>query len=267
MAFLHVMGAFSIIVKEFQRISAFGAVVERLGGFVEALDDEEGPRGNIQTVEDADRVAFDAVTLLTPDGSRLIVRDLCVEVPRGKSLLVFGPKGSGRTAILRAAAGLWTVGEGAIVRPPLTATLFLPQQPYLRAGTLREQLLYATGREGATDDELYAALRAVRFQPSADEVLLDEERDWPNTLSLGEQQLLAFARLLLARPAFAFLDEPTSAVSSEKTRHLYEALAETGISYVTASSDAALRKHHDIVVELLPGGRWRSPSTVRAATA
>src|SRR5207249_843296 len=130
--------------------------------------------------------------------------------------------------ILRAAAGLWTSGEGRIVRPPLDQVMFLPQQPYLRSGPLREQLLYATGAEVPGDERLLDALKAVKFQAVLDRVGgLGAVRDWPNTLSLGEQQQLAMARLLLASPAYAFLDEPTSALSAEKAHHLYDVLVET----------------------------------------
>jgi putative ATP-binding cassette transporter len=271
MVFLHIIGAFSLIVKEFQRISAFGAVVERLGSFYEALDDEAPApkRSLIETVEDEGRVAFEGLTLVTPQDGRVIVEDLTVEVPRGKSLLVLGPKGSGRTSILRAAAGLWTAGQGRVVRPPLDLVVFLPQQPYLRAGPLREQLVYATGKEGAAEEELLAALRAAKFQGVLDRVGgLDAERDWSSTLSLGEQQQLAFARLLLTAPAFAFLDEATCALRPEKARQLYEVLAGTDMTYISVGSDPTLCEYHDIIVELGPNGTWRRSSrALRAASA
>src|SRR5262249_4014072 len=162
-------------------------------------------------------VAFEDLTLLTPQDGRPLVRDLSVQVPLGKRLLVLGPKGSGRTSLLRAAAGLWTTGHGRVVRPSLDEVLFLPQQPYLRSGSLREQLLDGTGRAGLPDEDLLAALSAVGFEGVLERVGgLDAERDWPSTLSLGEQQQLAFARLLLAAPRFAFLDEATSALGAEK---------------------------------------------------
>lgn len=272
-AFMHVMGAFSVIVKEFQRISTFGAVTERLGAFCEALDGEPGdPKAPIEAGEDSDRVAFDGLTLVTPRDGRLLVKDLSLEVPCGRRLLIVGPSGSGRTCLLRAVAGLWHTGQGRIVRPPSEEALFLPQKPYLSPGPLRAQLLYGTGRDDLGDAQLLAVLAQVRF----DEVLervggLDVEHDWASTLSLGEQQQVAFARLLLASPRFAFLDEPTSALDASTARRLYETLAQKPLAYISVAKDPSLREYHDEVIELGPDGTWTTepvrlrPSPVRVA--
>jgi putative ATP-binding cassette transporter len=258
-AFLLVMGAFSIIVKEFQRISIFGAVIERLGTFCEVLDAEEqaAQKSAIEVVEDEERVAFEGLTLVTPRDGRLLVKDLSLEVPAGQRLLILGPSGSGRTTLLRAAAGLWRTGQGRVVRPPHKQTLFLPQQPYLRSGSLRDQLLYGLPGDGLTDEAILAVLRQVDFAAVLERVGgLNAERDWANTLSLGEQQQVAFARLLLARPRFAFLDEPTSALDRETAQRLYALLAATPISYVSVASDSGLEEFHDRGLELSRNGAW-----------
>jgi putative ATP-binding cassette transporter len=268
MAFFLVMGAFSLIVKEFQRISTFGAVVERLGTFCEVLEEEAGPaaKSPIETVEDEGRVAFEGLTLTTPKDGRLLVKDLSVQVGRGERLLVSGPCGSGRTSLIRAAAGLWRAGQGRIVRPPLGEVMFLPQQPYLRSGTLREQVLYATGPERASDEEVLAVLRRVKLDGVLERVGgLGAEQDWPNTLSRGEQQRLAFARLLLAKPRFAFLDEATSALDADEAHHLYEALSRTPTGYVSVATDPDLLRYHDRLLELTADGGWEvSPGGVTA---
>jgi putative ATP-binding cassette transporter len=258
-AFGFVMGAFSIIVKEFQRISTIGAVIERLGSFCEVLEEETAAAGKspVEVVEDEARVAFEGLTLVTPREGRLLVKDLSVQVPAGQRLLVLGPSGTGRTSLLRAAAGLWTAGQGRVALPPRRDVLFLPQQPYLRAGTLREQLLYGTRRAGVPDEEVRAVLSQVGFGKVLERVGgLDAERDWAGALSLGEQQQVAFSRLLLARPRFAFLDEATSALGPEAARRLYEALAATPISYVSVATDAGLADYHDRVLELGANGAW-----------
>lgn len=266
MAFLFVMGAFAVIVKEFQRISTIGAVIERLGSFCEVLDDEAAAAGksSIESAEDPGRVAFEQLTLVTPRDGRLLVKDLSLEVPRGQRLLILGPSGSGRTSLLRAAAGLWTSGQGRVVRPPSRDMLFLPQKPYLRPGPLRDQFLYGLRGEGLTDERILAALSEVGFESVLQrEGGLDAERDWPNTLSLGEQQLVAFARLLLASPPFAFLDEPTSALGKPVANRLYAALARTSVTYVSVASDPDLRTFHDLVLELGPDGAWSVNPTAR----
>jgi putative ATP-binding cassette transporter len=269
MVFIHVMGAFSLVVKEFQRVTTFGAVVERLGSFCEVLDEEtaSASKAPIELVNDDGRVAFEGLTLTTTTDGRLVVRDLWAEIGRGERLLVRGPRGSGRTAVLRAVAGLWPAGQGRICRPAPEAILFLPQQPYLRSGTLRDQLLYATGKEDMHDGRLRHVLRQVGLGGLLDRMGgLEAEQDWPSILSRGEQQRLAFARLLLAEPRFAFLDEATAALEKEEGLQLYELLAGTPMGYISVGSDPALLAHHDKVLDLRPDGSWEvSPCPERTA--
>jgi putative ATP-binding cassette transporter len=248
----------------------FWAVVERLGLFCEALDEETGlpAKSPIETVEDDTRIAFEGLTLTTPRDGRLLVKDLSVAIARGESLLIRGPCGSGRTALLRAAAGLWTAGQGRIARPPLEQVLFLPQYPYLRPGPLRDQILFGSRERKMTDDEVLALLRELHLEALVGRVGgLDAEHDWSNILSRGEQQQLAFARLLLANPRFAFLDEPTSALESPQAHHLYGVLSETPITCVSIAGDPALADYHDHVLELGPDGGWQVSPRRLAASA
>ena len=269
-AFTAVMGAFSVVVTQFQRISTIGAVTERLSLFTEVLEDEApaAAKAPIEIAEDDARVGFEGLTLTTPRDGRLLVKELSLEVPAGRRLLIVGPSGSGRTSLLRAAAGLWTTGQGRIVRPPLADIVFLPQQPYLRPGPLRDQLLYGTRRGGVPDECLQEVLREVGFEAVLERVGgLDAEADWANTLSLGEQQLVAFARLLLARPRFAFLDEATGALDEAAGRRLYEALSATPIAYVSVAGNPGLAEYHDLVLELGPNGAWSVQGAAAAACA
>ncbi len=270
MVFTHVMGAFTLIVKEFQRLTTFGAVVERLGLFCEVLDEETSTpaKASLELMEDEDRIAFEGLTLTTPRDGRLLVKDLSLEVHRGESLLIRGPCGSGRTSLLRAAAGLWVAGQGRITRPPLSQVMFLPQQPYLRGGPLRDQLLYGSRENGLSDEQILAVLRELHLEPLLERVGgLDAEHDWAGILSRGEQQQMAFARLLLANPRFAFLDEPTSALAAPEAYHLYEVLARTSITYVSVGTDPGLADFHHRVLELGPEGAWELTPCRLAASA
>jgi putative ATP-binding cassette transporter len=259
--FTHVMGAFSLIVKDFQRITTFGAVVERLGIFCEVLGEETQPKGPIETVVDTKAMAFDGLTLTTPRDGRLLVKDLSLRVARGGRLLIRGPRGSGRSALLRAAAGLWTAGQGRIHRPPPETLLFLPQQPYLRCGSLRAQLLYATRKEDISDRRLEDLLRRVGLDALLQRACgLDAEQDWPVTLSRGEQQRLAFARLLLADPHFAFLDEATAALEPDEGQGLYTLLAQTPMGYLSVATEPGLLRFHDRQLELRTDGTWQLSS-------
>jgi putative ATP-binding cassette transporter len=267
-AFLFVMGAFSIIVKEFQRISTIGAVIERLGSFYEVLEAQTAcaSKSPLEIAEGPSRLAFERLTLVTPRDGRLLVKDLSLEVKRGQHLLIVGPSGSGRTSLLRACAGLWTAGSGRIVCPPVEESLFLPQQPYLRSGPLRDQILYGIRGKSFTDDQILAKLNEVGFEAALERMGgLDAERDWANVLSVGEQQQVAFARLLLAVPAFAFLDEATSALGGEAACRLYEVLSRTTTTYVSVSNAAALRAFHHKVLEIGQDGFWTTKSVFAAA--
>jgi putative ATP-binding cassette transporter len=259
MTFNNVIAAFSLVVVEFARISSFAAVVERVGALGEAVEEKPaGPVPAIEVVEDGPRLAYEGLTLLTPKDARPLIKSLSLEIPAGGRLLITGPNGSGRSALQRATAGLWRRGEGRIVRPALERVIFLPQQPYLVPGTLRDQLLYGGREEGITDEAILAVLRQVRFDPVLERVGgLEAGGNWPEVLSLGEQQLLAFARLLLARPRFAFLDEATSALQPGLGRQLYEVLSRTSVTYVSVGTDPGLLEYHDMLLEISQGGTWR----------
>lgn len=269
--FNFVLDAFSLIVREFQKITTFAAVVERLGAFCEATEDvAEEDKSPIEIVEDDTRLSYDRLTLATPDGGRLLVEDLSLHVPRGKRLLIAGPDGSGRTALMRATAGLWKHGQGRIIRPTRARMMFLPQQPYLTLGSLRDQLLYALPEDTiVSDDRLVAVLKEVRLQTVLERVggLDVEQRDWTQVLTLAEQQCLAFARLLLAKPEFAFLDESLSAVEASRVHHLYDLLSQTSTAYVSVGCDCELLEHHDKLLQLRGDGTWQVMSLVRQPSA
>jgi putative ATP-binding cassette transporter len=268
MAFSMVMGAFSVFVEQFQDISSFAAVVTRLGTLSEAITEAgKPPPSGVQVAEDGERVAFEHLTLRTDDG-RVLVKDLSLEVPRGRRLLVKGPNAVGRTSLFRAAAGLWPDGKGRVFRPPPDQVMFLPHHPFLVRGTLREQFLSAAAKGGAADDRILAALRQVKFEHILKQVGgLDAERDWSRVLSPSEQQLLALARLLLASPPFAFLDEAPSVLEQARKKDFYRTLAATPITYISTGNDPALLEYHDTLLELYPNGSWRATPLRHAASA
>ncbi len=276
MAFGHVLGAFSMVVSQFAQISTYAAVIARLGAVCEAMEDEpqqpgSGPEGSgpfITTVEDNDRIAYKRVTLRTPRDGRTLIKDLTLEVPEGRRLLVIGPNGVGRSSLIRATAGLWDRGEGTIYRPPLGEVMFLPQRPYLVPGSLRDQLIYAARQARLTDDDILHVLRLAQFEPVLERVGgLDVERDWGKDLSLSEQQQLALAELLLAEPRFAFLDEAASALDPSRAQAIYRALARKPITYISVANDLNLLEFHDELLELSLSGSWRLAPRMHVAGA
>jgi putative ATP-binding cassette transporter len=256
-AFAQVYAALSLIVSQIEQITNFAAGVERLSAFAGAMSPAKVAEPGIRSRE-ADRFAMDHVTLLTPDRSRTLVSDLTLELGRRSDLVIVGPSGVGKSSLLRAIAGLWTQGAGTVERPPLSQIFFLPQKPYMLLGTLRDQLLYPRlGRE-ASEEELRGALAAMGLEDLPQRLGgLDVELDWADVLSLGEQQRLAFARLLTNRPAFAVLDEATSALDAANEANLYRRLQQMGIHYISVGHRTSILDYHDRVLELQGRERWR----------
>jgi len=143
--------------------------------------------------------------------------------------------------------------------PAADTCLFLPQRPYMILADLRSQLLYPHGDAAKiSDNELNAALDRVRLGALAEKHGgLSATRDWGRVLSLGEQQRIGFARILVSRPKFAFLDEATSAVDIETEAHLYGVLREAGATYVSVGHRETILEHHDWALQLLPGATWK----------
>jgi putative ATP-binding cassette transporter len=265
-AFITLRTSLSLIIDQFTSLSSFAAVVERLGAYVEASGGERtprempaagaGPDPEIEILE-ADHLSLDRLTLTTPDVRQTLVRNLSLDVANGAGLLIAGNSGVGKTSVLRAIAGLWRSGSGTIVRPPLSRMVFLPQRPYMVLGSLRDQLCYP--REGTTsDDRAIALLGLVGLEDLPGRIGgLDCQVKWEDVLTLGEQQQIAFARLLFNRPTHAFLDEATSALDEDTERTLYERLAAAGISVVSVGEPRRLSRYHHTLLELLGDGVWR----------
>lgn len=223
------------------------------------------------------------------DEEKVLIRGLDLTVDDQASLLIMGPSGSGKTSLLRAIAGLWHTGTGMIMLygSPVGRvegcgeTFFVPQRPYMVLGTLRDQLLYPTwastdtsrqsqhdrnlqrtidSRPVPTDTEIRQALMTVKLDSLLDRIDgdLDYLADWAAELSLGEQQRVAFARVLLSMPKLVLMDESTSALDAKNERILYTALKQAGITFVSVGHRPTLLGYHDSVL-ILQGdaaGSW-----------
>lgn len=190
---------------------------------------------------------------LYPMGGDELIESLSFIVHAGDHLLISGPNGVGKSAIARIMAGLWPVYRGLVSRPRpigLDGIMFLPQRPYLSVGTLRDQVIYPhteidMREAGETDSNLQKILDAVHlgYLPQR-EGGWDARKEWKDVFSGGEKQRMAMARLFYHEPRYAFIDEGTSAVSSDVEGILYERAKERGITLITISTRASLKKYH-----------------------
>jgi vitamin B12/bleomycin/antimicrobial peptide transport system ATP-binding/permease protein len=261
-AFAAVLSAISVVIDNFEGLSRFAAGIERLDGFSRLLDApahiRAGRPSQITTIEGAQQLELRGLTVLTPHRERTLLKDLSLTVEPQEGLLIVGPSGCGKSSLLRAIAGLWHAGDGQVLRPAHRDMLFLPQQPYLRHASLRDQLLSPHLDRAVSDAELLHLLERVNLGDLSRRVSgFDVERDWEKWLSVGEQQRLAVASVLLMRPRFVILDEATSALDLPNEARLYQELCAADITPISVGHRPSLLPFHRLVLELPGDGSWR----------
>lgn len=261
-AFGQVQGSLSWFVDAYARLADWKATVDRLIGFRRAMQESvQAARHDpgVARVEAAEPdVVTQAMRLELPDG-RVLLADTDLRLARGQRLLVTGPSGSGKSTLFRALAGIWPFGRGRVRVPAGARVLFLPQRPYLPVGRLRSVLSYPSAPGSFSDTELRETLASCELPHLAGR--LDEVQNWGLQLSGGEQQRIAFARALLQRPDWLFLDEATSAMDEAMERRLYTLLIERlpRTTLVSIGYRPGLAEFHQdrLVIERDPDGVGR----------
>jgi putative ATP-binding cassette transporter len=229
-AFQQVQDALSFFVQSYKEIAAWCAVVDRLAGFERTLErvSTQAASGFRRVEERTTHLTVAGVDLYRPDG-QILIANVNLSLQLGDTALLTGASGSGKSTLIRAIAGIWPFGRGEIRAAPDAQMLFLPQRPYLPIGVLRDVVSYPMPARGVDDGTLRDALEVVGLTELA--ARLDEGAHWALRLSPGEQQRIAFARALVQKPQWLFLDEATSAVDEATEARLYrlvrERLAET----------------------------------------
>jgi len=260
-AFAAMLGALTVIVDNFESFSRFAAGIDRLYGINSFLagNDKGRPKvGDRIELVQSSHLAIENLTLRTPNQARTLIIDLSMSIHPGEGVLIVGASGCGKSSLLRAIAGLWHSGRGRIVLPEPTEILFLPQRPYMLLGSLRSQLLYPLPNREIGDVELQRILASVNLPDIADRFGgLDANLDWAKVLSVGEQQRIAFARVLLANPRYAILDEATSALDKDNEDCLYQLLKNNETTLVSTGHRPSVLKYHTHVLELTGSGDWQ----------
>ncbi|AFZ51603.1 ABC transporter ATP-binding protein/permease [Dactylococcopsis salina] len=264
-AFLQIFFSLNLVVSRFQSLTEFGAGINRIYSFANYInlakaEKEQTYISDYPTIErvNEEQIAVENLTLQTPNYQRTLVQNLTVEVPQNGGLLIMGASGCGKSSLLRAIAGLWESGSGKIVRPPLSEILFLPQRPYMILGSLREELIYPQTESNLSNEELANILEQVNLPHLIERFgSLNVEMNWGDVLSLGEQQRVAFARILINEPRYVVLDEATSALDVENEESLYEKLQTIAVTYVSVGHRPTLQKYHQIVLQLAEDQSWQ----------
>lgn len=256
-AFGRVQDALSYFVESYDSIAQYVAVIRRLGGFAGHMEEAEALAPSFDfTRNTSNALQLWQMDIDLPDG-RQLAEKLSIAVPAGKRLLISGGSGAGKSTLLRAIAGIWPYGTGEISLPTGWRTMFLPQRPYLPLGSLRRAIYYPQPVPENIDDNLAGLLERFGLQKLAGQ--LDTVDDWSRILSLGEQQRLAFIRILLLRPDIVFLDESTSALDEPREAQAYEILHQLlpKMAVVSVGHRSSLLNCHDKQLVLAGDGYWK----------
>lgn len=260
-AFGQVQGALSWFIEAYTTFASWKASVDRLTSFHNAM----------AMAQEESRAGIGPVVVADEQSAALVLRDLELKLPTGRVLLsginatiesgervlIKGPSGSGKSTLFRAIAGIWPFGAGQVRTPRGFRPLFLPQRAYFPLGTLRQMVAYPGAADDFADDQVRKVLDVTGLGRLADQ--LDEQRNWAQQLSGGEQQRVAIARALLHRPAWLFLDEATSALDEPSQAWIYELLNEwlKDTTMISIAHRAALADFHGKLFELKPDGDGR----------
>ena len=267
-AFGRVQDSLSWFVSAYTLLASWRATVERLTTFHKAIVTARAAayQGLMSVESDVDRLTARDLTLALPGGT-VLLQDGDFDFEPGRSVVVTGRSGTGKSTLFRALAGIWPFGSGRVDRP--RRSLFLPQRPYIPLGTLRHVVCYPADPGSFEQAEIARALEDAGLSSFINK--LDDDSNWPQRLSGGEQQRVAFARALLAKPDWIFLDEATASLDPEAEAQLYRVLKQRlpATTVVSIAHRPSVVAFHDERLQFRreegrPGALFPTPSEVPA---
>lgn len=243
----------SFFRNTYDSFAEYKATLDRLTGFHYSVETAQKQSKTDITDHPTD-VIFQHLSVKSPMG-KILIKDLNLTLTQGNSLLIQGQSGVGKTTLLRTIAGLWSYAEGKIFCPQHN-TLFLSQRPYLPQGNLLTALYYPDTTENVDLAKITRVLEQVQLAHLQDR--LEQEQDWSRILSLGEQQRLAFARLLLHKPKVAFLDEASASLDEGMEHAMYRLIREElpNTTIISVGHRSTLVPLHQQQLELHTDGSW-----------
>mmetsp|Transcript_5926 Transcript_5926/g.24980 ORF Transcript_5926/g.24980 Transcript_5926/m.24980 type:complete len:275 (-) Transcript_5926:1852-2676(-) len=257
----HILGDLGIVVSEFASISTSAANVARVMQIRESVYADRATNGDeadglISRVTSPGELVLEHVSTRTPQ-QRQLTNDISLAIEDNQRLLVTGESGVGKSSLMRSIAGIWNIGDGRISSPDRENSFFLPQRPYMIQGSLKENVTYPRNPDDVDDDQVREILEKVNL-PTAETTaggLTSTDVNLGAVLSLGEQQRIGFARLLLSGAKFAILDESTSALDPQ-TEALMYTLIPDDLMLVSVSNKPSLPQFHDNILRLDTEGSW-----------
>eukprot|EP00344_Euplotes_crassus_P008102 CAMPEP_0196998558 /NCGR_PEP_ID=MMETSP1380-20130617/3918_1 /TAXON_ID=5936 /ORGANISM="Euplotes crassus, Strain CT5" /LENGTH=436 /DNA_ID=CAMNT_0042415169 /DNA_START=774 /DNA_END=2084 /DNA_ORIENTATION=- len=258
------IGKFIISYKELQNLAGYTTLMDELEIVLNDLKVGKYQRTMInpnlvsergEYIAADDKLVMDKVPILAPNGD-ILIKEVSFELNKGMHLMVDGPNGCGKSSVFRIMGELWPLFAGSISKPDRQASIFyVPQVPYLPKGSLRDQIIYPDRKiemtkKRMTDKKLRDILKILTLDYIVErEGGLNTERNWTDVLSGGEKQRMAIARLYYHKPAFAILDECSSAVAVDAEDVIYTEAKRRGITLITVSHRPSLWKHHDFLLQ------------------
>jgi putative ATP-binding cassette transporter len=245
-AFRNVQDALSWFINAFSTLAEWKASINRLAGFHAAVNALQSEESNLKVQRNnVGAILIDQLSLQLPSGQALS-HSLTADLQSGQRILIAGPSGCGKSTLFRAMAGIWPYGEGNVEIPSGLKLLFLPQKSYLPIGTLRAAVCYPAPENAYKELAIQHYLELCQLKHL--QLLLAETDNWNQRLSPGEQQRLAFVRVLLARPDVVFLDEATSALDATTEEILYGLIVQElpDATVISIAHRETVAKHHHI---------------------